>query len=150
MARSIDSRYWERRSELSRESGSSNSKTPDQRNSSEGKKSDKKNKASTSTSNNSGQRSNNNNNNNNKNPKSNNSGQHTPKSDLSSKLGKDGKLTPAERQRRFANNLCLFCGEAGHTAKECSKSGSSASKGKGRAAKSEPKSDASTEDSKKA
>ncbi|RDX48980.1 hypothetical protein OH76DRAFT_1483472, partial [Lentinus brumalis] len=37
------------------------------------------------------------------------------------KLGKDGKLTPEERQRRFAANLCLFCGGPGHTADACPK-----------------------------
>ena len=50
--------------------------------------------------------------------------------DLSDKLGKDGKLTQAERTRRFNNNLCLFCGGEGHTAKECPKSSSSATKAK--------------------
>ena len=37
------------------------------------------------------------------------------------KLGKDGKLTPQERQRRMDNSLCLFCGKTGHIAKECPK-----------------------------
>ena len=48
----------------------------------------------------------------------------TPKSspDLTRKLGKDGKLTPQERQRRMDNSLCLFCGKTGHIAKECPKS----------------------------
>ena len=72
-------------------------------------------------------------------------------SDLDDKIGKDGKLTVAERAHRFANNLCLFCRGVGHTAKECLKSSSSASKAKGRAAKG--KSDKSetplAEDSKK-
>ena len=49
---------------------------------------------------------------------------------LGEKLDQDGKLTPAERARRFTNNLCLFCGGVGHTAKNCSK----ATKAKGRAA----------------
>src|SRR6202040_2939792 len=53
--------------------------------------------------------------------------------DLSDKLGKDGKLTQAERTCRFNNNLCLFCGGMGHTAKECPKSSSSATKAKARA-----------------
>src|SRR6202040_324737 len=54
--------------------------------------------------------------------------------DLSDKLGKDGKLTQAEHTRRFNNNLCLFCGGVGHTAKECPKSSSSAMKAKAHAA----------------
>src|SRR3984957_2860193 len=52
------------------------------------------------------------------------------KTDLGEKLGQDGKLTPAERSCRFANNLCVFCSGVGHTAKDCSK----AAKAKGRAA----------------
>jgi Domain of unknown function (DUF4939) len=37
-------------------------------------------------------------------------------------LGKDGKLTFQERQRRFDNNLCLCCGGSDHRVKECPKS----------------------------
>src|SRR5882724_8683153 len=40
--------------------------------------------------------------------------------DLSSKLGKDRKLTPQERQHRLDNKLCLFCGASGHVAKDFS------------------------------
>ena len=42
-----------------------------------------------------------------------------PKEDLSTKLGKDGKLTFAEKQRRRDNNLCLWCGKPGHMADVC-------------------------------
>ena len=59
---------------------------------------------------------------------SSNTNQKKPNPDLSSKLGKDGKLTQAERQRRFEQNLCLFCGKTGHIAKECSKATSAAAK----------------------
>ena len=38
--------------------------------------------------------------------------------DLSSKLGKDRKLTPQERQRRLDNKLCLFCGASRHVVKD--------------------------------
>ena len=48
--------------------------------------------------------------------------------DLSSKLGKDGKLTPQERQHHLDKNLCLFCGVSGHMAKDCPKSTSAAVK----------------------
>ena len=41
--------------------------------------------------------------------------------DLTGKLGKDGKLTPQERQCCMDNSLCLFCGKIGHIAKECPK-----------------------------
>src|SRR5882672_9789694 len=56
------------------------------------------------------------------------SDQKKPDPDLSSKLGKDSKLTPQERQRRLDNNLCLFCGTSGHVAKDCPKSSSASSK----------------------
>ena len=45
--------------------------------------------------------------------------QHNP--NLASKLGKDSKLTPQERQHCFDNNLCLFCGKVGHLGKKCLK-----------------------------
>ena len=38
-----------------------------------------------------------------------------------SHLGQDGKLTLEECQWHFNNNLCLFCGAAGHRANECRK-----------------------------
>ena len=34
---------------------------------------------------------------------------------------KTKKLTPEEKQRRLLNNLCLYCGEAGHKAINCPK-----------------------------
>ena len=58
--------------------------------------------------------------------------------DLNEKIGKDGKLTAAERACCFANNLCLVCG-VGHTVKECPRTSSSATKANGRAAKAQPK-----------
>src|SRR6202790_1990837 len=140
LAQSIDGRYWEREEETRRECGGQSSE----------KKTDKL-QSQPSSSNQSNQ---------NKHQKkpfaSRNSGSSSQnsekkKSDLDDKIGKDGKLTVAERARRFANNLCLFCGGVGHTAKECPKSSSSASKAKGRVAKG--KSDKSetppAEDSKK-
>src|ERR1700676_2162779 len=140
LAQSIDGRYWEREEETRRECGGQSSE----------KKTDKL-QSQPSSSNQSNQ---------NKHQKkpftsrdSGSSSQNSEKkkSDLDDKIGKDGKLTVAERARRFANNLCLFCGGVGHTAKECPKSSSSASKAKGRVAKG--KSDKSetppAEDSKK-
>jgi len=43
---------------------------------------------------------------------------NTQKPNLEGKLGQDGKLTPEEHQWCFDNNLCLFCGTAGHKANE--------------------------------
>jgi hypothetical protein len=34
-------------------------------------------------------------------------------------MSKRGRLTPQERQRRMAANLCLYCGKPGHIANQC-------------------------------
>jgi hypothetical protein len=125
LALSIDNRYWEREEETRRERGSQSlekktDKPQNQASSSSSNQNNQKHHKKSSTPNNSGS-------------SNNNSKRKT--SDLGDKLGKDGKLTAAERARRFANNLCLFCRGVGHTAKECPKSSSSAAKAKGRAAK---------------
>jgi ribosomal protein L40E len=112
LAQTIDSRHWERKEEIARDlartSSSSKPSGPSKSGSANPSSDNKKsapNKSSTSSS------------------------PSTPKRpDLSDKLGKDGKLTPAERKRRFDNKLCMFCGFSGHMAKDCRKSGSSASK----------------------
>src|ERR1700723_48987 len=136
LAQSIDGRYWEREEETQRECGNQPSD----------RKNDKlQNQASSSSNNN-----NNNNSNKNKKPNSSNNGSASQnperkKTDLGEKLGQDGKLTPAERSRQFANNLCLFCGGVGHTAKDCSK----AAKAKGRAAQVTSSNGKPAEDAKK-
>ena len=145
LAQQIDGRYWERDEETRHERVGQSLE----------KKTEKPHNQSSSSSNQ------NNQSNQNKTHKkpfaprdSGSSSQNSDKktSDLNDKIGKDGKLTLAERSRRFANNLCLFCGGVGHTAKECPKSSSSATKAKGRATKSKPdtKSDSTqAEDAKK-
>ena len=143
LAHSIDSRYWERNREKSH-AGKNKSEGNDK---SDGKnKSDDKSKTPASGSGNS------NKNNNNKPSGKNKPGKPTSTSgssaSLSNKLGKDGKLTPQERQRHFDNNLCMFCGGVGHTAKDCNKVTSSAAKAKARAAQAKEKE--STLDPKKA
>src|ERR1700722_6272957 len=70
--------------------------------------------------------------------------------DLSDKLGKDGKLTQAECTCQFNNNLCLFCGGVGHTAKKCPKSSSSVTKAKAHAVQTKSDSAPIAEDTKKA
>ena len=59
----------------------------------------------------------------------NTSGSSGGKPNLTTKLGKDGKLTAVEQKNHFDNKLCMFCGLAGHIAKDCPKSTSWASKG---------------------
>ena len=49
---------------------------------------------------------------------------------IASVLGSDGKLKPEERKRRLDNNLCLGCGEAGHTVDKCTKVGKKKAKGR--------------------
>lgn len=123
LAQQIDHRYWERKTERSREGGNSGNKPKsdkpaDNKSASTGSSDNKSQaKASGSKSDNSASRSNQGQQKNDKPPK--------PYAD---KLGKDGKLTPEERQRRFTNNLCLFCGKAGHSAKDCRQKNSSAAK----------------------
>jgi hypothetical protein len=132
LAHAIDSRHWERLSEKSR----SNKGKPDH-DKSDKNKSDDRNKNQPSGSGSS---------NNNPKNKSNKSGKPATTSTssgstnpLADKLGKDGKLTKEERQRRFDNNLCMFCGGVGHTAANCNKASSSAAKAKARAAQAKDK-----------
>lgn len=127
LAHAIDSRHWERLREKSRsgKNKSDNNDKPDKN------KSDGKSKDAASTSGQNQSKNNNNKSNSGKSAKTASTSGNT--ASVADKLGKDGKLTPAERQRRFDNNLCLFCGGTGHTAKECPKSSSSASKAKARA-----------------
>src|SRR5882672_877766 len=120
LVQAIDARYWERKGELSRETRASGSSGNKSDNKPDSAKSDNKSGKSKSK------------------QKDNNSGSTQGKGsssdpkkstpDLSSKLGKDGKLTPQERQRRLDNKLCLFCGTSGHVAKDCPKSTSASSK----------------------
>ena len=128
LAHSIDARHWERLREKSRAG----------KNKSEDKKPDDKNKDKNSD--NSGNSTKNKKGNKNSNDKSGKSPSTSgASSSIADKLGKDGKLTPQERQRRYDNNLCMFCGGTGHTANQCPKSTSSASKAKARAAQAKEK-----------
>ena len=132
LAHSIDSRHWERLREKSRAGKEKSDDKPDNK-SDKGNKPDEK-KTSPPGSNNNNPKNKFNDKKSGKAPST--SGNSAAFSD---KLGKDGKLTPQERQRRFDNNLCLFCGGVGHSAKECPKSSSSASKAKARAAQAKEK-----------
>lgn len=134
LARTIDSRHWERLREKSRSGKGKSDDKPDN-NKSDKKPEDKKNPQSS-----------NNNSNNSKNNKGNKPAKSASASTssastnpLADKLGKDGKLTKEERQRRYDNNLCMFCGGVGHTAANCNKASSSAAKAKARAAQAKEK-----------
>ena len=128
LAHSIDARHWEWVCEKSHSGpnksynhNSNNSNKPDKKpqSSNSNKSSNNKNQSKGSS----------NNSNDNKNNKS-----KTVPNLLANKLGKDGKLTPQERQCHFNNKLCMFCGGTGHTAKDCPKSSSSARKARAHAA----------------
>jgi Retrotransposon gag protein/Zinc knuckle len=125
LAHSIDSRHWERLREKSRAGKNKSDKSDDK---SDKDKSDKKDQS------NNGKNNPNSKNNKGKNKSDKPQSSSGNSASVSDKLGKDGKLTPKERQRRFDNNLCMFCGGTGHTAKDCPKSSSSASIAKARAA----------------
>jgi hypothetical protein len=110
LAQSIDARYWERKAETTRDSGRNSapsaSKSPSNKSSSNNSYSKKFEKKTNSPSSGSP-----------------GTGNSTPKNPpaYADKLGKDGKLKPAERQRRIDNKLCMICGEQGHMARTCPK-----------------------------
>ena len=123
LAQSIDARYWERKAERNREgrtpsagnkSGSAPKTSPPSNPPT--KPSGSSSSSSPKNSSTSGS------------PKT----PSNPPKPYADKLGKDGKLTSEERQRRFANHLCLFCGGAGHNVDACPKKSAAA---KARAAK---------------
>jgi Retrotransposon gag protein/Zinc knuckle len=104
LAQNIDHRYWERKSEVSREAKPATSNPH--------------NKPSSSSSSSSWR----------SNTKSGSSSASTPKASSSSSkkpdishLLSEGKLTDSERQRRIKENLCMYCGASGHMAKDCRK-----------------------------
>ena len=56
-----------------------------------------------------------------------------PRPAYASKLGPDGKITPAEKERRRKENLCMYCGGKGHVAADCKKRPAEASGKAGKA-----------------
>ena len=111
LAQAIDARYWERKSEVSRQTKPTSApsvlrNSPNTTPTVSKDTKESKGKAATT------------------------SGASANNPDLTSKLGKDGKLTTVERKHCFDNKLCMFCGLAGHMAKDCPKSTSRASKGR--------------------
>jgi hypothetical protein len=131
----LDQRYWERQSEITRDKKSTSANQTNK---------------PASSDNRSDNRSGNNNNNNTvhkpnsqqqsrkdqKKPSSAAAGLSSSSSNnkantFSDILGPDGKLKPEERKHRMDNNLCLRCGGMGHTVSNCSQT---KAKPKGRAA----------------
>jgi len=125
LAQTIDARYWERKSEVARQTKSSTSSTSNSASKgnssassdSKGKTKEKDNKNKSSDKSKSS------------------SGAKPASSKTPAHLGKDGKLTEEERQRRIKDKLCMFCGQPGHMARDCPKSTSKSSKAKAHAAK---------------
>jgi hypothetical protein len=138
----LDQRYWERQSEISRDKRSTSSNTTSQNKStsSDNRNDNRSNNRNDHRSTNNGSKSNNNNNHqqakhkDQKKPQSAASTSNpSNKANISDMLGPDGKLKPEERQRRMDNNLCLRCAETGHKVNDCP--ATSKVKPKGRAAK---------------
>jgi hypothetical protein len=119
----IDQRYWERQGEITRETRAAPATEA---------KSDKSTWAALNNDRRQGHNSGNSNSNTNaqssvkgkekEKPKGNPSQGQLKNPDLTGKLGKDGKLTQQECQHCQDNNLCLFCGQAGHQVRECLRS----------------------------
>lgn len=120
-AQQSDDIYWQEQAEISRDSrrsgksadggkkdtGGSNSNSPSNSNSN----SKSSNSKSSNDSRNSSSKS-----------SSSSSSADKLRQSLGDKLGKDGKLTNDERERRKKEGLCMYCGKTGHVASECNKS----------------------------
>jgi hypothetical protein len=130
LSQSIDARYWERKAETSREVKPSTSGPPAKSSAPPTRTFTSSTDRTTST----GSK-----------PSKPSTSSSSQQPDLSSKLGKDGKLTTEERQRRMDMRLCLFCGGPGHTARDCSKSTSRAAKGRVATVAPEAKQEVATE-----
>jgi hypothetical protein len=115
----LDQRYWERQSEISREkrSTSNPTSTSQQKTAS----ADSRNDHRSGNNNSGGSKPNHQSKNKDqkKTPPANSSGSGNKTNSISDLLGPDGKLKPDERQRRIDNNLCLRCAKPGHMVSNC-------------------------------
>ena len=139
----LDQRYWERQSEISRDrkpaSSNNNNKPSDNRTDHRSDSRTNNAQASGSRSNNQQQQSNSKDQKKaspSNQPSSSSSKPANKSNSISDILGPDGKLKPEERQRRMDNKLCLRCGSTGHVAHDCTVQ--SKPRPKGRAAKVDP------------
>ena len=117
-AQNADNRYWERQEERARHDAT----RPKPQSNQIDNKGQSKPSGSGSNNDNKSSSSSNQNKNSNKDKgqqSSSSSGNNNKSDDKSSILGKDGKLTEAERNRRKTMGLCLFCGKTGHRASDC-------------------------------
>ena len=121
LMQAIDAHYWERKAEIACETPATNSS---------GNKSEKNNNNKSSSDKGKGSLQSKQNNNNSSSGSLNKGKSSEPKKtltpNLSLKLGKDGKLTPQERQCRLDKNLCLFCSAPNHRAANCNKAAAAA------------------------
>ncbi len=112
LAQELDTRYWTRRTEISRENWESKS-SGSYSNNPKSKGSNSNSSSSTSGSA----------------PKSSDSnslGSASNPKPYADKLGKDGRLTQEEKDCHRKNNLCMFCGSK-HKTKDCNKRKATAS-----------------------
>ena len=117
LVQAIDARYWERKAEIARETPTASSSSNKSEKNDNNKSSSDKGKGSSQSK----QKNNNNLSSGSLNKGKSSEPKKTLTPNLSSKLGKDGKLTPQERQRCLDQNLCLFCGAPDHRAADCNK-----------------------------
>jgi hypothetical protein len=116
-AQDADDIYWMQKNEANRGSANSgNSGKKDKKTNS-----DSPNPPSTSNSNNPSNSSNSKSNSKFKSNSGSKSSDKPKPNPIADKLGKDGKLTSEERERRMKEKLCLYCGKAGHKAPDCDK-----------------------------
>jgi len=132
----LDQRYWERQTEISRDKRSAHNNPAS--NSNKAPASDNRSDNRSNNQNTSGSKSNNPQQQSKKqdhkkpNPASSSSSSSNTTNTIADLLGPDGKLKPEECQRRIDKNLCLCCGKSGHTVSNCPTT--SKAKPKGRAA----------------
>jgi hypothetical protein len=120
-AQGIDQRYWRREDEKKRDSARNTTQT---KSSSSTSTSNNRNTGSNSGTSSSTNRSSNPTSSSKPKPGASNSdsgSSSAPKPKPNVELTKDGHITQAERDRRMKNNLCLYCGGAGHVSKDCRK-----------------------------